>query len=253
MKKVADLVGRFRNLAQSRQKEKLKKNRDEIHGVTIGDDIGRLLPAELGALTHPIRKLDFYRKYQEKQLLQYQLKVNEPQGRGPIIALIDSSGSMSGQRMDWATAVALALVDTARRQKRRAAIIHFNVHVLQEVEFLPGEKDAEKMLQVATVEANGGTEYYPPLEKAIKLINTVNYQKADIVLVTDGVCRLPEEFLTGLLETKKTMNFRCWSVLINATDPSTELVKWCDHVWPVMDVLDDSALETAGTLFQEVY
>ncbi len=253
MKKVANLVGRFRNLARSRQKEKLKKNRDEIHGVTIGNDLGRLLPAELGALTHPVRKLDFYRKFQEKQLLQYQLRTNEPQGRGPIIALIDSSGSMSGARMDWASAVALALVDTARRQKRRAAVIHFNTRVLQEIEFSPGEKDVEKMAEVATVNASGGTEYVPPMEKAINLINTVNYQKADIVIVTDGACRLPGNFISSLLELKKKMSFRCWSVLINADDPSEELSKWCNQVWPLYSVTDDSAVETAGDVFQEVY
>jgi uncharacterized protein with von Willebrand factor type A (vWA) domain len=155
--------------------------------------------------------------------------------------------------MDWAAAVSLALVDTARRQKRRTLIIHFNNKVLQQVEFTPGEKDAEKMMQVATVDAHGGTNYQPPLEGAVKAINTVGYKKADIVLITDGVCELPESFLTSLIETKKAMSFRCWAILTGDTDPLGKLSKWCDQVWPITDVMGDHAAEAAGSVFQEIY
>jgi len=118
--KVSDLVGRFRNLARARQKERVDRRRDEVHSIGLGDDLGRVLPVEMAAMRHDTRKLDFYRRYNEKQLLQYDLKAKEKLGRGPMIVLVDRSGSMGGQPMEWAIATALALVDTAARQKRKA-------------------------------------------------------------------------------------------------------------------------------------
>ncbi|MGB9661366.1 MAG: VWA domain-containing protein [Moorellaceae bacterium] len=248
MKRLADLIGRFRNLAKTRQKEKLKKERDELHGITIGADLGRVLPAELAMLRHPLRRLDFYRRFTEKQLLQYELRTREPQGRGPMIVLVDASGSMYGHKMDWASAVALALVDTAIRQKRRAAVIHFNTQIIQEVEFELGKKELEKFISVATVGSSGGTDYTPPLLRAVELILNVGYEKADICMITDGECKLDHEILKEFLEVKKRHNFRCWSVLIGART-SQELQKWSDRVWAIPNLSD----EVAGELFEAVY
>jgi uncharacterized protein with von Willebrand factor type A (vWA) domain len=248
LKKLADLVGRFRNLARVRQKEKLKKERDELHGITVGADLSRVLPAELAMIKHPLRRLDFYRRFTEGQLLQYELRTKEKLGRGPIICLVDASGSMSGERMDWAVAVTLALLDTATRQKRRAAVIIFNTRVLAEYEFGPGERDIEKFVAIATTGANGGTEYFPALARAVELINTINYEKADVMMVTDGACRVPDDFLQNFLISKKTLNFRVWSVLIGHDSPQ-ELTRWSDRVWQTARPSE----EVAGEIFEEVW
>lgn len=247
-KKLADLVGRFRNLARARQKEKLKKERDELHGITVGADIARVLPAELAMLRHPLRRLDFHRRYTEKQLLQYELRTREPQGRGPIVCLVDASGSMSGDPMAWAVAVALGLVDTAARQRRRAAVILFDTRVLAEYEFAPGERDVEKVVGIATTGTAGGTDYVPALQRAVELIGTDAYDKADVVMITDGVCQVPGEYLGKFLKAKEHFKFRVWSVLVGS-DPYGELKRFSDRVWAVRRLTD----ETAGEIFEEVY
>lgn len=248
LKRLADLVGRFRNLARARQKEKLKKERDEIHGITIGADLGRVLPAELAMLKNPLRRMDFYRRYTEKQLLQYELRAKEKLGRGPVICLIDASGSMAGAPMDWAIAVALGLLDTATRQRRRTAVIFFDTRVLAEYEFAPGERDIEKIIAIATTGTAGGTDYEPALERARKLILESKYEKADIVMVTDGICRVSENFLEDFLLNKKLYNFRTWSVLIGYGS-AEELKRWSDQVWSVRQPTD----EVAGEVFEQVY
>ncbi len=247
MKQVAELVGRFRNLARAKQKDKVKKDRDEIHSIKLGADLEHVLPQELAALRHPVLKLDFYRKFTEKALLQYDLKVNEPQGRGPIVALIDISGSMGGQPLDWAIATALALVDTAARQKRRSKVIFFDTEVKKEVEFGPGERDIQKIMDIASTGAAGGTDYKPALLAAKKTIETVNFKNADVVMVTDGLCRVSEPFLQKFNEVKKRLEFRCFTVLIGS-DRHNELGKWNDRVWGVRQ-LDE---ETAGEIFEEI-
>jgi uncharacterized protein with von Willebrand factor type A (vWA) domain len=248
MKKLSDLVGRFRNLARARQKHKVNRGRDEIHGITLGRDIGRLLPAEMAALTDPVRELDFYRRYNERSLLQYELKSKEKLGRGPMVVLVDISGSMSGQPLDWAIAVSLALADTAARQKRQTLIAFFNTRIIKAVEFAPGEKNIDKLVDISTVGASGGTDYTPALELALDKIRSQAYQRADVVMVTDGLCRVPEDFLRGFLETKKALDFRAWSILIGP-DPGAELARWSDQVWSAYRLTED----IAGEVFERAF
>lgn len=246
LKQVADLVGRFRNLARAKQKDKVKKDRDEIHSIKMGNDLEHVLPQELAALRHPILKLDFYRKYTEKALLQYDLQVKEKKGRGPIIACIDISGSMNGQPLDWAIATALALVDTAARQKRRSKVIFFDTEVKNEVEFAAGERDIHKIMDIAETGTAGGTKYEPALTAARQTIETVNFKNADLVFVTDGYCALSDEYLNEFNATKKRFEFRCFTVLIGSN--ADGLKKWNDRVWSVRK-LDE---ETAGDIFEEM-
>ena len=246
LKQVSDLVGRFRNLARARQKDKVKKERDEIHSIKTGNDLEHVLPQELAALRHPTLKLDFYRKFTERALLQYDLKAKEKQGRGPIIACIDISGSMGGHPLDWAIAVALGLVDTAARQKRRAKVIFFDTKVQKEVEFAPGERDIHKIMDIAETGACGGTAYEPALSAAKKMIETVSYKNADIAMVTDGYCDVSDSFLQEFNESKKRLEFRCYTVLIGINVEG--LKKWSDKVWAVRK-LDE---ETAGEIFEEM-
>lgn len=248
VKHLAKLIGRFRNLARARQREKVTHERDEIHSVTVGNDLPHILPAELALLGSATRKADFYRRYTEKQLLQYDLHSRQPQGRGPMVVLVDCSGSMAGERMDWATAVSLALVDTANRQKRHAAVVHFHTKVVQRVEFIPGKRNPADIVRVGSVGATGGTDYLPAFTEALERIAQQDYKKADIVMVTDGECQLPEGFVEHLLDRKRDTRFRIWSVLVGATE-SRELTRYSDRVWSVNQLTDD----VAGEIFENVY
>lgn len=247
MRRLADMVGRFRNLARARQKQKVRLQRDEAHSITQGADLARVLPAELAALRHPLRRLDFYRRLTERQVLQYDLQAREPQGRGPIIALVDVSGSMNGQPLDWAVSTALALLDTATRQKRRFAVAFFDTEIKREVQFEPGERNAQKILDVATMGVAGGTDYVPALTRAMELIQDARYSRADVVMISDGACQLPDDFRASLLAAKEQLEFRVWSVLIGR-DPYGELARWSDQVWEVARLTED----VAGEIFAGV-
>lgn len=246
MRRLADQVGRMRNLARSRQKQRIQHERDELHSITIGNDLAHVLPAELAMLRHPLRRLDFYRKFTEGQLLQYELTARKSQGHGPMVALIDCSGSMQGDPLDWAIAVALALIDTAARQKRRAAVLFFDTRVLKEIRFEPGERDTAKVLDMAETGVAGGTDYMPALNRAFEIIGEGGkFKQADVLMVTDGLCQVDD---TQIRAEKQRLNVRIWSVLIGGSDPLGELAKWSDGVWPVSRLTD----ETAGAVFEEV-
>ncbi len=250
MRKLADIIGRFRNLARERQKNRLQHVRDEIHSITTGDDLAHLLPSELAALRHPLRRRDFLRRYTEKRTMQYELTGRQPLGRGPMVVCVDCSGSMEESgRIDWALATALALVDTARRQKRRARILMFHDYVLKRIEFRPGQDDPRKLLELLTTGASGGTNYEPVLREALEAVESVSYQKADVVMISDGACQVSEAFAQSFAEAKRERRFRLWSVLIGTDDSYGALTRLSDRVWPHARLTE----EVAGELFEGVY
>jgi hypothetical protein len=90
-----------------------------------------------------------------RQVLQYQLIGNEPLGRGPLMVLLDKSGSMDGPRDIWATALSLALLDQAQCERRTFALLAFDYRVKFEAVVKPGEPLPEEALFTACA---GGTE-----------------------------------------------------------------------------------------------
>ena len=261
LRRLADLVGRMRRLAAAKRRRKEVAKHDEVYSVTLGGDPARMLPSELAAglaSRNPLRRRDFYRRLAEGQILSHELRAEERSGRGPVVALIDASGSMSGQNMEWAVAVALALVDaTAGRRrggpKRRSSVLFFNSRVVREVAFLPGKRDAEKLLEVATVGADGGTDYRPALTRAVEIAGSSGHEGADLLLVTDALYRLPEGSVEELERHKRRLAFNLYSVLIG-TDrrrAEEELGRYSEEVWVAADLADDGD-GIAGSVFGRI-
>jgi uncharacterized protein with von Willebrand factor type A (vWA) domain len=248
-RRMAELVGRMRNIGRAQQRLKLRHHADELHSVTQGADLERVLPAELAALGHPLRRLDFGRRLLERSLLQYELRPRPRNAKGPIICLIDASGSMAGPKIEWAAAVGLALLDIARSQKRDFAAAYFQdpQSELQTFRFPRKEPaDPREILRFATVGADGGTDFEKPLGWALDVQEEAAFKTADIVMVTDGFCAISDEFHARLMAAKKRKSVRILSVLIGGAPD--ELLRWSDRVWAITEPDDD----TAGEVFAEL-
>lgn len=250
-RQVASFIGRLRNLARAARRESIRRAGGEIHSITVGSDLAHLLPVELGMLRHPLRRLDFYRRFLEGQTLQYELRHRERVGRGPIVCCVDVSGSMSGIREDWAAAVALTLVDIATKERRHAAVIHFDNTVQQVVHFRPGERNPVKLASICTGSSGGGTDFEAPLLEALRIIGSSEYRKADIVFITDGECLVGEVFLDHFRRRKEELGIRVFGVLVGHTTGAGEVRKFADYVIPVHRVLDDGD-EAASQIFAGV-
>lgn len=243
-RQVADLIGRLRNLARARQGGSLRHLRDELYRVTQGNDLSRVLPVELAALNDPLRQLDFGRRFLEGQLAQYDVRPIQREGRGPILCAIDCSGSMHGASMEWASAVGLGLMDTARRQKRDFGAVFFNGSIVAEFIFPKGKASPQEILQFAQVGANGGTQFEPPLAWAMAQLDTARFKNADITFITDGAARVSDDFSRDLMAKKRAWGFRIFSILIGGV--GEDLLSWSDRVWALTGSPDDNA---AGDVF----
>ena len=87
-------------------------------GVTLDGDLGRLLPHELARLSLPELEDDTLRRLAERQLMSREYHGTEPVAKGPVILCVDESGSMHGEKVHTAKALALAMAWVARQQRR---------------------------------------------------------------------------------------------------------------------------------------
>jgi uncharacterized protein with von Willebrand factor type A (vWA) domain len=244
-RRMTELVGRMKNLALAAQRAKLDRLRVELVGVELGGDLARALPQELVLLRRPALKALFYRRWLERQLLQYELTLKEKAGRGPIICLVDGSGSMGTlhghcTRDDWAKALALGLLQAAKAEGRDFAAAVFGARQqLACWEFPGGKVRPEDALDFAARSFGGGTDFETPLSWALEKVRESRYSRADVVIVTDGECRVSEEFRKELLRLKEEKEFAVYALLVGLS--RSELERWADRVWAVEDLLDDRA------------
>lgn len=263
MRNLADLLGKMRNQHRATERRKVRASRDEVYDVETSGDLARTLPSERAAAFgsgNPNRKRDFYRRLSEKSVLSYSLRTKEPVGRGPVIAMIDSSYSMNGEPMEWASAVALALAHAAGGRpgsgSRSVYMIFFNAQIVREIDVAPGEKDVKKLLEIGTVDAAGGTEYVPPISRALEILSGDASQlkgTADLLLVTDGLCQLPEEFATRLGQEKTARGFKLACVLVGDEAREGEIGKFSDPVIQASDLARASgARDAAAQVFENL-
>jgi uncharacterized protein with von Willebrand factor type A (vWA) domain len=139
-------------------------------------------------LLDDLTELEFMRRFQEHSLLQYAQRGTEEAGFGPLIILRDESSSMNGQRNIWAQAVTLALVAIARKEHRDCIVIAYASSGEQAM-WKFGHRsmfDPTAIVEMASHFFNGGTDATPAIAMALRETDSMEFNKADLVLITDG-------------------------------------------------------------------
>lgn len=237
VKKVAEWAGRFKSIARKKQKSKHVLS-VEREGIIQGNNPELLLPMELALLNNPNTKFDFYRRFTEKQTLQYAPEGKDSAGKGPIVLCQDQSGSMSDMK-EQAAGFALAIAMIARRQHRDFAYIPFATRVGETMAFYKGKIPVNDMLRIASEFMNGGTNFQRPLEAAINVIDKRSrFKNADIVFVTDGSAAITDEFLSHYLQDKKKLGFKCMGCVLGGSSVQPELDRFTDEWFSAVDLVE---------------
>jgi uncharacterized protein with von Willebrand factor type A (vWA) domain len=228
---LARLVGRFKQDARALRRNRLERGVAEAYDVERGAELGRLIPSELIAMHHPVLARDFRRRLLEGALLQYRLKEDEQKGKGPMVVCIDVSSSMQGARELWAKAVALTLMDIARRSRRlfRAVLFSSGDSTLKVLDLNRERRyqpDLKKVVEMAEYFAGGGTDFEKPIDAAVALLEEKRLKRGDIVFITDGECQVSPEWLAHLNQRKRELDFAIFGVLVDvAGSPETSTVR----------------------------
>jgi uncharacterized protein with von Willebrand factor type A (vWA) domain len=195
--KVMKLYGRLERDMRYQRSHRVVGGREEIVDVEVGNDLTRVLPSELVKLADPDLEDDFILRFYEGSLLQYDMVGMSEAGNGPITVALDRSGSMAGPNNEWARAVSLAMVSLAHREGRSAAIVEFD-HGPTDSWYFPAKKglDPAKIIAFASNAPRGGTDITLGVRECRKIIEREpDFNRADLVVITDGQCALDQEDL----------------------------------------------------------
>ncbi|MDM7274812.1 MAG: VWA domain-containing protein [Thermoprotei archaeon] len=178
-----------------------------IEGVEVGGDLERLHYSQL-ALPWDY----FLASFADSKLLLYKRVTTK--SKGPIYVLMDKSGSMVGAKIDWARAVAVALLRKSTMEGRRFYARFFDSITHPPVSVKPNSRVSEivsALSYLARVKAGGGTDISRALITACEDIVKEGGNVSDIVLISDGEDRISPELLS---KTLNKANARLHTVMI---------------------------------------
>ncbi len=244
---LARMVGRFKQDARALKRKTLERGVAEAYDIELGSELGRLIPTELLAMHHPVLKRDFHRRILEGTVLQYRLRDDEQKGKGPMVVCIDVSSSMQGDKEMWSKAVALTLMDIARRQRRLFRAVMFSSgEVSLKVLDLNRERryqpDLNKVVEMAEYFPGGGTDFEAPIDAAVELLGEKKLKRGDIVIITDGESQVSPDWLARLRERKHELDFSIFAVLVDVGSAQmSSLAQFSDRITSVKRISDEHA------------
>ena len=217
--RICVLAGKFRQLAQGIHKARSRNGFEEVTGLESGGDISRLIPSELMKLGIPELEIDFLRRFAERQCLCREFESTEKVGLGPILIVIDESGSMVGHRNESAKAIALTLAWIAREQGRWSGLVAFSGSSGHRVLALPPSKWNQVQLY-AWLEAflGMGSDQDVPVGEMPAIFTEIGAPvgKTDLIYVTDAELRISEKKASAFKAWKASVQARLISLVLNS-------------------------------------
>ena len=267
LQRVLRLAGRLQREASSQRTARGDHGASCVVGVELGGELGRALPTELAAMRPGSRlRMLTLARWADKRLQQYQLQGDEPQARGPIVVLLDESGSMRGRPSAWAAAVALASLGTAARERRACTVVGFNGGIRYVVRLdaqgrgwrhdVADHPSAERMggaadvaLHVATSSPSGGTSFDAPFRCALGLEDGVLCERADLLLVTDGHAKCSAHVQEQLAQAREQQGLRVFGLTVGGGSLGHAVSQLCDRTVDMDSAIEaGNAGEVAGAL-----
>jgi uncharacterized protein with von Willebrand factor type A (vWA) domain len=245
LRRICALAGRYRRLAQSCQRRKVVHGADDMVGVTLDGDLGRLLPQELAKLAIPDCEDDVLRRLVERQCMSRDYRAYEPVGKGPIIVVADESGSMEGDKIHTAKALALALAWIARHQERWCGLVAFSGESGERLLALPpGRWNEVELLGWLEQFIGHGSSLDVPVNEMPRMYEALRAPRGvtDLIFLTDAQCRLPNDARLRFLAWKQQVQARLITLVI-ASSPG-DLLGISDETHQVASLAVEEAAVT---------
>lgn len=254
IQKIATLAGRLKKIAAKKQREKSHDAKHEVADIEQGADLSKLLPTEMLALCgDEVSQLLFFKRWTERQILQYQLKGKEPKGRGALVVCIDESGSMSGDRDVYAKATMLSLLHIAIAQKRTFVMIHFSGSIKHVSVIKKGAVDHDTLMQNLNYFSGGGTNFNLPIMRACKMIaddaEDRDISKADIVFITDGEATVHDVTQKQVQHLNDEIGLNFYTILVGGVRAVSGLKEISNEILHLKDIVSDRDTNAKEALF----
>ena len=253
--RIADLLGKMRQIEQSSKIETITQtisisvpvtdvnSKEEVIGLKLGKNLEYVIPSELALMADPEAAILFDLKYLESKLVCFELQgttfqdeqheitteTKENYKLGPMILCVDTSGSMSGTPENIAKAMSLYLGNKAKTENRRCFVINFSTSI--ETFEISATKGIADLVSFLSKSFHGGTDAAPALRHALSLCQSENYEKADVLMISDFVMgSLPETLLSDIKKQREKGN-QFHSLVIGNLFMENRLKTHFDNEW----------------------
>ncbi|TNE51688.1 MAG: VWA domain-containing protein [Deltaproteobacteria bacterium] len=222
---------------------------EEARGITRSNDLSRMLPSEASLLLHPMLRWVWHARRAEQALLTYKMEgleevvvdeaevvpseEGEERGRpgwGPMVVCLDTSGSMAGKPESVAKALVLEVMRMAHRSRRRCYVYTFSgPEQVREHDLSLDASGLRHFLDFLRHSFSGGTEVHAPVQHALDRLALDGWERADLLLISDGLFLASNDLLQRVERAKKERGFRFHGVQVGEVDESG-LEVLCDPV-----------------------
>jgi Mg-chelatase subunit ChlD len=248
LRNIMALAGRYRRMAQSTQRTKTSHGQDEITGVEPDNELSRLLSTELARLGDEDLELDFLRRFVEAQTICHTMCGTEKLGAGPIVVVVDESGSMREDgKIENAKAFALAMAWIAKHQNRTCMLVSFakspaSIEDIPCCVIRPNAWAGDQLVEWLGSFLGGGTHMTVPLSTVpFVLWDRCHVDgRSDMILLSDGVTTITRDMETKFLAWKKEKQVRVYSLLVG-TESSAALQSISDDCRVVSELSADNS------------
>lgn len=241
LNRIVELAGRYRRLAQARQRVKDVHSEDEIMDVQLSGEISRMLGSEFSRFAIEELELDLLIRIVDRRAMCYEMSGFKHVAKGPIMVLLDESGSMSGNPNEQAKAMALALAWVAKSQGRWCALVSWSgPGQYNFVSLPPGEWEGVKVAEWCCGFIGGGTT--PPIQHIDKIFQETGAidGKTDMIWISDGCASISEDDAKVYNAWCEEHHARSIALLVAQDDAAFRLICNDVHVVKRMDVSEDA-------------
>ena len=257
VRQLCELMGKLRQISLSEEIEVVERTQsyerteidvdssEEIIGIRLGKDLAHVLPSELALLSAPDTSILFDLKYAENRLMCFDLigmhtvmdeetikeeqSINKEDEKGPIMICVDTSGSMHGTPETIAKALTMYLALEAKKDKRKCYLINFSTGI--DTLDLSDNYPLKTLLEFLRMSFNGGTDVAPALNHGIEMMQTDDYENADLLVISDCVMGNLPQATTAEIEKLKEEGNRFYSLCIGNDFMAERLKRAFDREW----------------------
>lgn len=215
----------------------------DVTGIDQSDHIDLMLSDELAFLALPQLRAVWCQRFIESQLttwkvqgtdveqLEVPIQAKHSQGSpvrsGPLIALLDTSGSMAaGIREPMAKALVLLLCQIAQRLSRRIFVISFSgPGQTLDFEFTPNADGLHRLAEFLQWNFHGGTDIDAPLQRSLqKCLLDTTWSTADIAIISDGDYHLSPHTVQLVADCRNKRGLNVSALLIEGCSDASQKI-----------------------------
>jgi len=257
IQELAEMLGRMRQ-AEKEYEEELFANiqlkpewkaehasKEDLIGIQESDDLSSMLPSETAFLADETLQTVFFKKFAEKKLqtFEYQSKMlsyreeefqdrrqkEKEDEKGPFIICVDTSGSMHGTPETVAKTLSLAILKIAIKDNRKCYLISYS-DSFKTMELHNLKNSLNNLLDFLSMSFLGGNNEPLAMKEVLRILQTENYKKADILWVSDFVT-IPFDNLTLSEIEKAKQNKTKFHSLTIGQSGNPSIIEQFDNNW----------------------